>query len=57
MMGADERSRAARMAVMPDLVQQTMARASMVSVTSCTAAMMASGVVFSGVPRWASIRE
>ena len=47
----------ARMAVMPDLVQHTMARASMVWVTSCTAAMMASGVVFSGVPRWDSMME
>ena len=48
-------SEAARKAVMPDLVQQTMARASMVWVISCTAAISASGVVFSGTPRWLSI--
>ena len=43
MMGASGRSRAARNAVEPDLVQQTMARAWMVCVTSCTAAMMRVG--------------
>ncbi len=45
------------MAVMPDFVQHTMARASMVWVTSCTAAMMASGVVFPGYCRWDSMME
>ena len=40
----------------PDLVQQMMALALMVWVTSCTAAMIASGVVASGGLRWESIR-
>ena len=57
MIGASERSRAARIAVVPDFVQQTMARAWMVLVTSCTAAMMASGVVASGSLRCKSMME
>ena len=48
MIGASGRSRAARNAVEPDFVQVTMARAWMVWVTSCTAAMIASAVVSSG---------
>ena len=57
MIGASERSRAALSAVAPDFVQQTMVRAWIVCVTSCTAAMIASAVVDSGGLRWESMME